>query len=264
MPTVTGTGNAIGLNRPGAASVQLPPTEGQDGLQPQNRDLAVIMSKISSPPQSGRVGSVVYVKSRYGQVVRPFVPPRNPQTPDQQFNRSNFGTVSTRWRALTPDQRTAWCIAAADSYTASRMGRRVPLNGYNYFLRVNAARAQLSLSLFDLPPAIPTFRPNPVAELAIANTGAAVTLKLHVPSPPAQYTLVQGAAPVSSGVRYVLHFPFLGFLPAPVDGWSDITSLYVARFGVLAPGNVVFIRTCQHIDGWTDLPKVTSAVVPAA
>jgi integrase len=28
-------------------------------------------------------------------------------------------------------------------------------------------------------------------------------------------------------------------------------------------GTVVFIRTCQHIDGSTDLPEVTSARVPA-
>ena len=221
------------------------------------------MSKISSPPQSGRVGSVVYVNGRYGQVVRQYVPPRNPKTPDQQKNRSNFGAVSSRWRGLDPAARIAWCISAADSYTVSRTGRRVALNGYNYFIRVNASRAHLGLSQFDLPPSVPSFSPNPVAELSIANTGCTVTLKLRVPSQPGQYTLVQGAAPVSAGVRCVQHFPFLGLLPAPVDGWSDITALYVARYGAPMVGTAVFIRTCQHTDGWTDLPKVASAFVPA-
>lgn len=221
------------------------------------------MSKISSPPQSGRVGPVVYVNGRYGQIVRQYVLPRNPQTPDQQSNRSHFGAVSSRWRALTPEQRIAWCIAAADSYTVSRTGRRVALNGYNYFIRVNAARAHLGLSQFDLPPAVPSFSPNPVAELSITNTGGAITVKLRVPDQPGQYTLVQGAAPVSAGVRCVPHFPLLGLLPAPVDGWSDITALYVARYGAPTVGTAVFIRTCQHTDGWTDLPKVASALVPA-
>ncbi len=160
------------------------------------------MSKIISPPQSGRVGPVVYVNGRYGLVVRQYVCPRNPRTPIQQATRNGFGQVSTRWRALAPEKRIAWCIAAADSYTISRAGRRVALNGYNYFIRVNAARAHLGLS---------------------------------------QY-----------------------LLPAPVDGWSDITALYVARYGVPVVGTAVFIRTCQHIDGWTDLPKVASAFVPAA
>ena len=190
--------------------------------------------------------------------------PRNPRSPSQQANRHNFGHVSNRWRGLDPAQRIAWCLAAADSYTISRAGRRVALNGYNYFVRVNAARAHLGLGRMDMPPTVPTFSPNPVAELAITNTSDALTIKLRVPSQPGQYTLVQGAAPVSAGVRCVQHFPFLGRLPAPVDGWSDITALYVAEHGVPPVGTAVFIRTCQHIDGWTDLPKVASAFVPAA
>src|ERR1022692_4079350 len=107
------------------------------------------MSIISSPPQSGRVGPVVYVNTRYGQIVRQYVTPRNPRTQDQQKNRSHFGAVSSGWRALAPEKRIAWCIAAADSYTVSRTGQRVALNGYNYFVRVNAARAHLGLSQLD-------------------------------------------------------------------------------------------------------------------
>ncbi len=129
---------------------------------------------------------------------------------------------------------------------------------------VNSRRAELGLPQFDLPPAEPTFSPNPVAELVITNTGGAITLKLRVPSPPAQYTLVQGAAPVSTGIRCVQHFPLLGLLPPVTDGWSDITELYVARYGVPPVGTVVFIRTCQHSEGSSDLPKLTSARVPAA
>jgi hypothetical protein len=127
----------------------------------------------------------------------------------------------------------------------------------------NSRRVELGLPQFDLPPAEPTFSPNPVAELAVTNLEGTINLKLRVPSLPAQYTLVQGAAPVSTGIRCVQHYPFLGLLPPPTDGWSDITELYVARYGVPPVGTVVFIRTCQHIDGSTDVPKVTSTRVPA-
>jgi hypothetical protein len=223
------------------------------------------MSKKLSVPQTGRVGNIVNAITRYGQVEKQFVPPRNPQTPDQQEMRSNFGRVSRRWRALTPEQRTAWRIASADSYTISRLGRQVGLNAYNYFIRINFSRAELGLSEFDLPPAVPGFGLNPVGELEITNTGGIVTLKLWVPAMPnAERTLVQGAAPCSAGVSCVQHFPFLGFLPAPVDGWSDITSLYVAWYGVPPAGKAVWIRTRQHTNGWTDLPKQTSAIVPPA
>jgi hypothetical protein len=219
--------------------------------------------KVISSPQSGQIGNIVYVNSRYGQVARQYVHPRNPRTPDQQRNRGNFGAVASRWRALTPDQRAAWCMAAANKFTVTHSGRQVALSGYSYFVSANTRRAELSLPQFDLPPAEPTFSPNPVAELVVANTGGTITLKLRVPSLPAQYTLVQGATPVSTGTCCVQHFPFLGLLPPPTDGLSDITELYMARFGVPPVGTVIFIRTCQHIDGATDVPKVTSARVPA-
>jgi hypothetical protein len=219
--------------------------------------------KISSIPKSGRKGSVVYVNSRHGKVARQYVPPRNPRTADQQCNRSNFSAVTGRWRTLTREQRATWCAATANKYFVNEAGRRVRLNGYHHFVSLNTRRADLGLPQFDLPPAEPVFCPNPVAELVITNTGGKITLKLRVPSPPAQYTLVHGAAPVRTGVRCVQHFPFLALLPPPTDGSSDITELYVARYGVPKAGTAIWIRTCQHIDGWTDVPKVARARVPA-
>ena len=39
--------------------------------------------ELSSIPKSGRKGSVVYLNTRYGKVVRQYVRPRNPRTPEQ-------------------------------------------------------------------------------------------------------------------------------------------------------------------------------------
>jgi hypothetical protein len=219
--------------------------------------------KISSIPKSGRKGSVVYVNSRHGKVVRQYVRPRDPRTPEQLANRSNFGAVSRRWRTLTAEQLAAWRIAALDRYIVTRAGRRVRPNCYHYFVSVNTQRADLDLPQFDLPPTKPIFSPNPVAELVITNTEGRITLKLRVPTPPAQYTLVQGTASVRTGVRCVQHFAFLGLLPPPTDGWSDITDIYKARYGKPKAGAAIWIRTCQHIDGGTDAPKVAHARVPA-
>ena len=219
--------------------------------------------KISAIPKSGRKGSVVYLNTRYGKVVRQYVQPRDPCTPEQQRKRSNLVALCNRWRTLTSEQRAAWGFAAANNTFVTETGRRVRPNGYNFFVSLNMRRADLDLFQFDLPPAEPVFSRNPVAELVITNTGGKTTLKLRVPSPPAQYTLVQGAAPVRTGVRCVQHYPFLGLLPPPTDGWSDITELYVARYGVPKAGTAIWIRTCQHIDGWTDVPKVARARVLA-
>jgi hypothetical protein len=222
--------------------------------------------KISSIPKKGRKGSVVYLDTRHGKVARQYVRPANPRTPAQEAHRHNVRAVSARWRTLTPVQRGAWGVAAAKNDFADETGRRVRLNGYNFFVSLNTRRADLGLAQFDLPPAKPVFGKNPVVELAITNTGGKITLKVRLSGPPAQYMLVQGARPVGTAVRCVQHFPFLGLLPPPIDGWSDITKLYVARHGVPKAGTAVWIRICQHIDGWTDVPEVlhTRVLAPAA
>ena len=132
--------------------------------------------KISSIPKSGRKGSVVYVKSRYGKVARQYVRPRNPRTAEQQDHRNNVRAVSGRWRTLTPEQRAAWRMAAANNDFVSETGHRVRPNGYNFFVSLNTRRADLDLPQFELPSAEPVFRLNPVAELAYGH------LDSHLPA----------------------------------------------------------------------------------
>ena len=109
--------------------------------------------KISSIPKSGRKGSVVYLKTRHGNVVREYVRPRNPRTPDQQLNRNTFGAVSSRWRTLNLEQHAAWRAATASKDFVTESGRLVRLHGYNLFVSLNSRRAELGLPQFDLPPA---------------------------------------------------------------------------------------------------------------
>ena len=219
--------------------------------------------KISSIPKSGRKGSTVYFKGRNGYVARQYVSPRDPATPWQLAHRENLRTVSRRWRTLASAQRAAWRTASVNRYFITESGDQVRLSGYHLFVSLNVRRADLGLPQFDFPPAEPDFSPNPVAELVISNTGGEITLKVRVTGPPARYTLVQGARPVRTGVRRVERFPFLGLLPPAIDGWSDITEIYVARHGVPKVGMAIWIRTCQHIDGSIDVPKVVRVRVPA-
>jgi hypothetical protein len=51
-------------------------------------------------------------------------------------------------------------------------------------------------------------------------------------------------------------------LPLPIDGLSDITDLYRARYGEPRPGTKIFIVTCQQKDGWKAFDKETSEIVP--
>jgi hypothetical protein len=205
---------------------------------------------------SGRVGDKVYVNGRFGQIVRPYVPPRNPRSPLQTQTRQGFGALASQWRGIAPEARFAW--------DAASIRDRTGISGYSYFMKLNAARIHIGLARLDYPPSQrPGFNVNSVAEVAVVVNGGQASIKLHVPSPPGQYTLVEVAAPVSAGVRFVQGYRYVGLLPAPVDGWSDITELVVARFGEPTPGKALFIRSRQQTDGWMDAGKVTSALVPS-
>src|SRR5512146_1570071 len=109
------------------------------------------MSKLIGPPQSGRVGNVVYINSkRYGQLVRNYVPPRNPRSERQQRGRQAFGALASQWRALPEEAPIAWAIAA-DKH-------RTGLSGYHYYMKLNAARIHLDLPRLELPPnTLPSF-----------------------------------------------------------------------------------------------------------
>jgi hypothetical protein len=58
---------------------------------------------------------------------------------------------------------------------------------------------------------------------------------------------------------------FLGLLPAPVEHVSDITRLYIRKYGVPPANTRIFIRACQQVEGWEcrGQMRLTDALVPA-
>ena len=209
--------------------------------------------KIRKGRFSGTLGLEVYVDSKYGQVVRSRS--RRPwrATAGRLSVQRNMGLVVNAWRQLTRQQYNAWAAAAG----------RANMQTYPFFSKINGALAAARLPLLMDPPKPEKIRPNPVGELEILNRGGVITLRLRVPRAPAQHTFVLGSRYCSRGIwARGNKFAIIGKLPAARRGWSDITTLYVERFGVPPVGQRVFIRTRQLINGWEDDFKETCADVP--
>jgi hypothetical protein len=66
------------------------------------------MSKRISVPESGKVGPVIHLSTRYGQVAKQLTVPRDPRTPHQLTTRSNFAFVTRKWQFLTPESQGAY------------------------------------------------------------------------------------------------------------------------------------------------------------
>jgi hypothetical protein len=113
------------------------------------------------------------------------------------------------------------------------------------------------------PPERVVFGPNPVEGLRISDENGRMRLKVSVTGPVVEDIMVFGAAPCSAGRKKWRHGAYLGLLPAPVGGESDITEIYVERYGEPEAGKRVFIRTRQQRNGWEGHNKDSSEVVPA-
>lgn len=257
-----GPGYALSDHRVGGIAMMAPGGLRTHANRSGERATPATHMKILDIPQSGKLGTYVSVRTRYGQIRRRRGVIRKSPSPTQLHTRATFGRIRALWRTLTEDQRAAWKSDICATSSRPRLGKSGRLPGYLVFMKVNA-----TLALQGQPPVLtpterPTFDANPVSDLLITNTGGAVDLQLGVPSVPTADILVLGAAPCSAGVSFAKHFVILGRLSAAEAGYSNITKLYVDRYGALTPGKRIFIRTRQVRDGWTELPIQTTALVP--
>jgi hypothetical protein len=113
------------------------------------------------------------------------------------------------------------------------------------------------------PPEPVVFGPNPAEGLSIGEEQGRLRLKVKVAGPVVGNIMVFGAKPCSAGRRKWRNGAYLGLLPAPAGGESDITELYVQRYGEPKAEERVFIRTRQQREGWEDEDKDMSDVVRA-
>ena len=88
--------------------------------------------------------------------------------------------------------------------------------------------------------------------------------------------MVYSWAPFNPGADKNDLYAFIGLLPPPVGGESDITNLYLAklkqwrklkpkRYHIPLEGSRIFIRVWQQINGWVHEVRMfqTSGLVPA-
>ena len=206
-------------------------------------------------PKSGKRGQSVAFRSRFGQCQRAHVPLNKRPTAAQRQSQSAFGSASLGWNNLTEEQRDAWCEFSKTVRSHPRGGQSGPLTGQMLYTAINRNQALLGLPPFVYPPERPVFGSNPIAALSIAQDSDGVALKLSVTKAPAADLLVFASRPYNAGRRYCDKFIYLGPLPIPAGGESDITASYVKKYGQPWPGSRVIILTVQQSNGWRDQPR---------
>jgi hypothetical protein len=218
--------------------------------------------KVWDIPKSGRAGLTVAYRGRFGNCHRMWVSPHKTITPARRHMWGEFGRLAPAWsRVLTQAQRDGWNVAGPKVQSKRRL-ESGPLTGQQLFQSLNSARACIHLPPLWTVPAPVVFDTNPVGRLTLLNGENGVRLLLSVSGPVTEDIMVFGQAPCSAGRSKRRNVAYLGLLPAPQNGMSDITDLYIARYGEPQAGEKVFIVTRQQKDGWEGFDQETSEIVP--
>ena len=174
-----------------------------------------------------------------------------------------FGGASCGWGDLAEAQYRAWEESAKQEKRRRHWRPSRRFTGQNLFTEINSHQRFLGLPPFLRPPERPAFGLDRLGPLMIGDGGDRLSLLLGVLKVPAGHTLVFASPPCPAGRRVWRDFRFLGLLPAPYRGASDLTELYLEKFRHLPAGARVFIRTWQQIDGWRDsFPTQFTVVIP--
>ena len=190
---------------------------------------------------------------------------RSRRTEAQRRTQREMTRCSQGWNdQLTEDQRLGWRRLAEALPRRSRKGRSYRVRGHQVFRAINSVLMLLGRQPRTDPPPLPKFGVNPRITLQITGTSRGLALKLRLSGTPTTDIMVFASPPWKAGRTYCGDYRFIGLLPAPVKGLSDITRLYIKKFGVPPPNTRVFIRTWQVVDGWEDRGQMqlTNALVP--
>ena len=219
--------------------------------------------KVLDTPRSGKCGQEVFWRSRYGLCARQHVPQQAALTPARQQVCALFGNNSRKWSArLSDEQADRWNLAGSEVMSHPRLAERGPLTGHQLWSGISTVRAVVGLpETLEVPPR-PAFGPSNAGRLIIENDENGVRLYLAVSGELNEDIMVFGQEPCSRGRYKRRNVSYIGLLPPPIGGLSEITRLYRAKFGEPRAGTKVFIVTCQEKDGWKGLDQETSATVP--
>jgi hypothetical protein len=103
---------------------------------------------------SGSVGGLTASHNKGGAYFRARTIPTNPNTTAQGLVRTQLGSLSSAWNALTEPQRVSWDLYASNVPMINKLGQSIYLSGQQHFIRSNTARIYAGLSVVELGPAI--------------------------------------------------------------------------------------------------------------
>jgi hypothetical protein len=216
----------------------------------------------------GALGDDVYSRNRYGAYARPKNYEYHAPSSYQTFIRTCYGAAAANWKALTEEQRIAWYAYASTQTFKDVFADTHSLAAPSLYASLNFWRAYLSLSLLTFPPTKPQVSLlSSIDSLSILDDGT--VLVTYSPAlTDSSFNLLFFSTPGMNVGRYSDHghTRIIDTRQGPLDATLDLSSEYVARFGLPELGKKIFlhISVLSRDSGYLSTPLRTSTIVEAS
>jgi len=187
---------------------------------------------------SGRMGGVVYKKTRYGTEMAEFEAPSNPRTASQTAVRAAFTKATQQWRTLTTTQAASWREYASTRYVEEEITTvRYRTTGFNAFVKLSAKY----------------FAVNPAATSAPADppeapfNGDTITLTVDAETPGA-LTFTSSGANAANVTTAILMQKLPNGNADPIDGGYKIAKYHTFTAG--SPSTTVPVTPGYYAVGY--------------
>jgi len=205
---------------------------------------------------SGSIAGNTFARNRAGNYVRARTKPVNPNTIAQGLCRTAVSMLTARWHDIvSSDQRIAWGTFAAAVAAKNKLGETTYNTGFNHFIRGNASRNRLGLTIINDGP---TTLAMPSKDTTLALLLSAPTQELSITYDDAldwagetgSYMLVfMGQPQLATRNFFAGPWKYAGLI-AGVTGSPPASPQLVAAPFVITPGQKVFIyATIVRADG---------------
>jgi hypothetical protein len=232
--------------------------------------------------QRGKRGTIIASRNRFGQYLKDYVPVEQPITAAQLRVWGNTRHLWRLWNEISDARRAGWWKLAETVTSRPTLGQSGRLDGPILFRKLNTVLHTCQRDPLLDAPQLPSFGRNPAIGFDIREGKRGIAMKVKL-SPDIRWSdrpkledlMVFAWAPRNPGASRHNLYAFIGLLPPPVKGESDITELYLKKlkeWRKLAPeqyhipleGSRIFIRVWQQMDGWENVLGVfrDNALVP--
>jgi len=214
---------------------------------------------------SGRLGSNVFSRNRYGSYVRNGTIPITSTTEYALGAKARMTAATQAWQLLTAGQRLAWNQWGQSNPTVNRIGQSILLTGHAVFVGIHTRLAAGGFATILTPPMIPA--PPPLitcaltADLVIAGWELVYTVATLDTN---DVLWMEACVADSAGINYIENLiRFIGVSglaePSPYDNLTAIES----RFGTLEVDNIVHLKVSvfNSVTGLLSAPLRCKATV---